>query len=150
MTGWKSALAGALALVAATGCFRQVVQTGRTPSTTVVQQDWVSTWIFGLVEAQPIDARTQCASGVATVETQTSFLNGLVGVLTIGIWTPQTVRITCATGTAALPSGTDVLHVAADATDAMVRAVLQQAAERSASLARPVAVRFDSLSPATE
>lgn len=150
MTVWKSALAGALALIVTTGCFRQVVQTGRTPSTTVVEQPWVSTWIFGLVEAQPIDARTQCPSGVATVETQTSFLNGLVGILTLGIWTPQTVRITCATGTAALPAGTEVLHVAADATDAMVQAVLQQAAERSASLAQPVAVQFDSLSPATE
>lgn len=142
MIGWSRLLAGAMLLAATTGCFRQVVQTGRAPSTTVVQQNWVSTWVFGLVAAQPIDARAQCPSGVATVETHTSFANGLVGGLTLGIWTPQSVRITCASGTAALPAGTEVLQVAADASDAVFEQVMQAAADRSAQLAAPVAVQF--------
>ena len=77
-------------------CFHQVVQTGRTPGPVVVEKPWVSTFIFGIVPAQPIDVRQQCPSGVATVETQQTFLNGLVGGITLGIYTPQSVKVTCA------------------------------------------------------
>jgi hypothetical protein len=143
-------LVGALLLTSTTACFRQVVQTGRAPSQTVVQQNWVSTWIFGLVPATPIDARAQCPSGIATVETQTSFANGLLGILTIGIWTPQTATITCAAGTAVLPTGTEVLRVAASASDAQVQDVLQQAAARASQLHRPVAVQFGDVTSAAE
>src|SRR3954468_5461074 len=90
---WSPVLVAGL-LVSA--CFHQIVQTGRTPGPTVVEKPWVSTWIFGLVAAQPIDVRQQCPNGVATVDTQESFANGLVGALTLGIYTPQSVKITCA------------------------------------------------------
>ena len=148
--GWKRRVIGLLALTATTGCFHQVVQTGRTPGQTVIQKDWVSTWVFGIVPAQPIDTRVQCPSGVATVETQTSFVNGLLTVLTIGIWAPQTARITCAAGTAALPSGIEVMHVAAGATSEQVNSTMQRAALRSAQLGRPVAVQFGETSSAGE
>jgi len=147
---WKHVVMGALLLTSTTACFRQVVQTGRAPSQTVVKQNWVSTWIFGLVPATPIDARAQCPSGVATVETQTSFANGLLSALTIGIWAPQTVTITCAAGTAALPAGTEVLRVAVSATEAQVQDVLQQAAARASQLDRPVAVQFGDVTSAAE
>lgn len=141
--GWKSRVLGACMLLPTTACFHQVVQTGRPAGTTVVEEKWVSTWIFGLVEAKPIDARAKCPSGVATIETQTSFLNGLLGALTIGIWDPQTVTITCAAKSAMLPSGTQVFHVAAQATDAMANDVMQQAIVRSAETGSRVAVQFD-------
>src|SRR5690349_3557421 len=79
-------------------CFHQIVQTGRTPGTTVIEKPWTATWIFGLVAANEISTAAQCPNGVATVETQQSFLNGLVGGLTLGIYTPQDVKITCASG----------------------------------------------------
>lgn len=147
---WKSVVCGALVLASTTGCFRQVVQTGQAPSQTVVQKNWVSTWVFGLVAAAPIDARTSCAGGVATVETLTSFANGFATALTFGIWAPQTVKMTCASGMAALPAGTELLRVAASATDAQVVEVLQQAAMRSAQLDRVVAVQFDTVPSAKE
>jgi hypothetical protein len=150
MNRWKPMLIGALVLASTTACFRQVVQTGRAPSQTVVQQSWVSTWIFGLVAATPIDARAKCPSGVATVETLTSFPNGLLSALTFGIWAPQTVRITCASGTAALPNGIERLHVAASATDTQLADVLTQAAVRSAQIARPVAVQFGDITSTKE
>ena len=53
--------------------------------------------------AEEISTVAQCPSGVATIETQQSFLNGLVGALTLGIYAPQEVRVTCASGSAALP-----------------------------------------------
>jgi hypothetical protein len=150
MNRWKTLIFGALLLASTTACFRQVVQTGRAPSQTVVQQNWVSTWVFGLVAATPIDARTKCPSGVATVETLTSFPNGLLSALTFGIWAPQTVRMTCASGTAALPTGTEIVHVAVSATDSQFSDVLQQAAARSAQLDRPVAVQFGDVTSAKE
>ena len=150
MNRWKTVVLGALVLASTTACFRQVVQTGRAPSETIVQQKWVSTWIFGLVAATPIDARTNCPSGVATVETLTSFPNGLLSVLTLGIWAPQTVQITCASGTATLPKGIELVHVAASATDAQFADMLQRAAVRSAQLDRPVAVQFNDVTSAKE
>ena len=97
-----SLLVGACLL---SGCFHQIVQTGRTPGTTVVERPWTATWLGGAVPAEEISTVAQCPSGVATIETQQSFLNGLVGLLTLGIYTPQDVKVTCASGSAAAPVG---------------------------------------------
>lgn len=93
-------------------CYHQIVQTGRTPGTTVVERPWTATWLWGLVPAEEISVVAQCPNGVATIETQQSFLNGLVGGLTLGIYTPQEVRVTCASASSALPTGRhiDVAH----------------------------------------
>jgi len=40
------------------------------------------------------------AAGVARVETQQSFLNGLVSLLTLSIFTPMEITITCGQGDA--------------------------------------------------
>jgi len=94
---WIPAL---LVVLSSAGCYHQVVETGRPPSTTVVDRPWVKTWFWGLIEPDPIDARPECATGVSVIQTETSFMNGLVGALTFGIYTPQHVRITCATESA--------------------------------------------------
>jgi hypothetical protein len=103
-----SLLAAAMLLSA---CYHQVVQTGRTPGTTVIERPWTATWLWGLVPATEISVAAQCPNGVARVVTEQSFLNGLVGALTLGIYTPQDVRITCASGTSALPGAREI-HVA--------------------------------------
>lgn len=90
------------------GCYRQVVQTGRTPTSTVIDRPWTHTWLWGLVAATPIDVTTQCRSGIATVVTEQTFMNGLVTVLTLGIYGPRHVTITCATGSALAPDGRGV------------------------------------------
>ena len=93
------AIAGCVLL---SGCFHQAVSTGMAPGTTVVRKPWTSTWIFGLVEAKPINVRQECPGGVAFVTSKMTFLNGLAQVLTFGIWAPQDVTITCAGGRASL------------------------------------------------
>lgn len=90
----------AAAAVLACGCYRQAVQTGRTPSATVIHRPWTHTFLWGLVPAEPIDVTTECRSGIATVVTEQSFLNGVATVLTLGIWTPRDVTIRCATASA--------------------------------------------------
>ncbi len=96
-------------LLVSSACYRQVVQTGRTPAATVIDRPWTHTWLWGLVPASPIDVTSQCRSGIATVVTEQSFMNGLVGVLTLGIYTPRHVTITCATGSAIAPARTPLL-----------------------------------------
>ena len=92
-------------------CYHQVVRSGLPPSSTVIERPWVRTWVFGLVPAKPIDLRQECPGGAAVVETQQTFLNGLVGALTLGIFTPQSVRVTCAAAAGAAPSGAAVFEV---------------------------------------
>ncbi len=142
----RLALAGALLLT--TACYHAVVETGRPAGATVVRKPWVNTFVFGLVGAQPIDVTAQCPSGVARVETQQTFVNGLVSALTFNIYTPQSATITCAAGgTGALdprlnPSGHQVVDVAAGATAAERDAAVRSAAEASAQSGQPVFVRF--------
>jgi hypothetical protein len=103
--------AGACVLLA--GCFHQVVSTGLAAGTNRVERPWTSTWIFGLVEAKPIDVRQQCPDGAAFIESKMTFMNGLATLLTLGIWDPWTVTITCASGgRASLDPTTTTLELA--------------------------------------
>ncbi len=116
---WGGVVVAALVL---SGCFHQVVNTGRPAGATKVEKPWTSTWIFGLVEAPPIDVRQQCSGGVAIIESKMTFVNGLASMLTLGIWTPLTVSVTCASGgRASLDAGMPTLPLGTDA-DAVERA----------------------------
>lgn len=123
-------------------CFHQVVQTGRAPGTTVIERPWTATWLWGLVPADEISTAAQCPTGVATVETQQSFANGLVGILTLGIYTPQEVKITCAAGGAALPTGAREIRVASGASLEERTEAIRQAIETAERTHEMVVVRY--------
>ena len=78
------------------GCFHATVETGATPSTVVIDKPFASAWIYGLVPPSTVSTTEKCPNGVAKVETQESFLNQLVGFLTLGIYTPMHIKVTCA------------------------------------------------------
>lgn len=103
---------------------------------------WVSTWMWGLVPAQPIDVRSECPSGVATIATQQTFGNGFLSMLTLGIWAPQSVTVTCAGGRAELPAGTRVFVVAPEASAEAQDAVMREAIQWSIAQRRIVAVAY--------
>ncbi len=96
----KISLVALIALLS-TGCFRVTVNTGATPSETVIDKPWVLSFVAGLVPPPEIDAKATCPAGVATVVTERSFLNGLVGSLTNSLFTPMHTKVTCAAGAAA-------------------------------------------------
>jgi len=133
-----------LALVAflGTGCFHQIVQTGQAAGPTVIDKQWVPGWLWGLVANDDVDVRRECPMGVATVETEQSFVNGLVAVVTIGIYTPQHVRITCASRSASLPAGMRELTIPVGATNDAALEIVRQAIQESAETHAPVALRF--------
>ena len=77
-------------------CYHATVSTGLRPSTVKIEQKWASGWIYGLVPPEMVETMEQCPAGVAQVDTQHSFLNQLVGGLTMGIYTPMEIVVTCA------------------------------------------------------
>lgn len=131
--------AGSLFLSA---CFHQVVQTGLPAGTTVVDKQFVSTWLWGLVPANDLDVRQQCPGGVAIIETEQSFVNGVVAVVTFGIYTPQHVRVTCSSRTASLPRGAAELVAPASATMEELNQLVERATEESAANHAAVVIRF--------
>jgi hypothetical protein len=141
MRGRRFALLSLLA-VAATGCYHQVVQTGRPAGSTTVDKPMVATWLWGLIPATELDVRAQCPTGVAVVETETSFMNGLLAVITLGIFTPQHVKVTCASGTAMLPRNAAEINVAENANAAERAEAIREAIEQSLERHGPVVVRF--------
>jgi hypothetical protein len=86
----------ALLVIGLPACFHATIDTGATPSTQVVEKGFASGWIYGLVPPSTVSTAAQCPNGVAKVETQQSFVNRLVGALTLGIYTPMAIKVTCA------------------------------------------------------
>jgi hypothetical protein len=81
-----------------TGCYRAEINTGATPSGKVITRPIASGFLWGLVGPKPIDARQECgASRVAKVETQHSFVNSVIAAVTLGIYTPIRITVTCST-----------------------------------------------------
>lgn len=91
-------LVAVIALLPATACYRVTVVTGAPPAPQVVNKPWQMGWVLGLVPPPELNVKEQCAQGVAQVQTQRSFLNGLVSNLTYSIFTPMSAKITCAGG----------------------------------------------------
>ncbi len=95
----RCALAIALTtLLVTTGCYHQVVPTGASPAPgNAAVTKTASLYFYGLVGAE-VDTTADCPRGAAVIETQQTFVNGLLALVTLGIYTPQTVTITCAAG----------------------------------------------------
>jgi Bor protein len=87
--------AGLLAL-SLSGCFHAVLTTGLPAGPDVVIRPWASSFLFGLVPPEIVNGGAVCPAGVARVETSHSFLNWLVSVGTVGVYTPMTLTFTCA------------------------------------------------------
>jgi hypothetical protein len=131
-----------LATVSTTGCFHQVIQTGRTAGTTTVEKNYVATWLWGIVPAKPIDVRQQCPGGVATIETQQTFMNGFVSLLTLGIYAPQHLKVTCAASTAGMPPGAFELRLPVDASEEERTALVADAVARTVESGIPLVLRY--------
>ena len=130
--------AGAVvAAFALTGCYHSVIQTGRPESSDVISIKWANGFIYGLVPPPVVETAARCTNGVAKVETQHSFLNGLAAVVTFGIYTPIQIDVTCAArGTASAES---VIKVEKGKTAAQA---LSEAAALAVEKDSPVFVQF--------
>ena len=88
--------------VVAAGCFEHTYTLGAgAPAGPVVYDEWQNHWLGGLIGERTHELGEVCPSGNATIHDEQTFLNGLVAVLTSGIYTPTTVTIRCSTGQSA-------------------------------------------------
>ena len=96
-------MAAALTLIiVTTGCFEHTYTMGQGASAApVVYDEWHSQWLGGLIGERNLDINVLCPSGNATIHDEQSFLNGLVTVLTTGIYSPTTVKVRCEGGRSA-------------------------------------------------
>jgi hypothetical protein len=115
------------------GCYHATIETGRAPSPVTVEDKWADSWIYGLVPPATINPTPRCTNGIARVETELSFLNQLVGFLTLGIYTPMSITVTCAQGSATRPVPDDTT----------IAASFSAAVVLSRQLGGPVLVRLE-------
>src|SRR3989475_12938004 len=125
------------------GCFHATIETGLAPSNQVIEKGFASSWIAGLVPPSTVETQAKCPHGVSKVETQLSFVNQLVAFLTLDIYTPMNIKVTCAEGGRASRSPTaPTIDVGANATAEQIRNAISRAAELSARDSVPVYVEF--------
>ena len=94
----RSLFAAAALVLLGTGCYHVTVITGAPAAPTTIDKQWQNSFVYGLVPPPEIDARSTCTQGVSKVETERSFVNGLVSFLTWQIYTPIHATVTCASG----------------------------------------------------
>lgn len=92
----------------ASGCYATTLRSGVMPEPKPsIEHDasWHHGVVFGIAELSgPYDLAELCPHGWAEITTETSFLNGLVDMITGGIYNPQTVTVRCAAARPLLPS----------------------------------------------
>jgi hypothetical protein len=125
-----------LALFALAGCYHAVIETGRPAGSTVITKPWAMSFVYGLVPPPVENVAQQCTNGVSKVETQHSFLNGLVAILSGGIVTPMQIDVTCA------GAGGDDDALAMVRVEGNPRAALVQAIELSITTGKAVYAAF--------
>lgn len=133
---------GVLLLVPAlSACYHARIETGARPGSHVIDKPFALSFVYGLIPPPVVSTAQQCPQGAAVVETQQSFVNGLVNMLTFGLVTPMQITVTCAAeDAAALPA--EAVTVAAAASDADAQTAIARAADRAVEAGEPVLVRF--------
>lgn len=86
-----------LASLALAGCHVVRYETGRPPSPRVVTIP-VNYFFWGLKGRHAVDLDAACPEGAARWESKATFTNKVLGVITLGIYVPRTVKIVCAEG----------------------------------------------------
>ena len=88
-----------LLLIGQAGCYRASFYTDPKLVRGLEHDQWTSFFVFGLVGTQEIDVRNFCEGRpIAEVKTGGNFATSLVSAVTLGIYTPRKVYVTCAAG----------------------------------------------------
>jgi len=94
-------------LLSVGGCHQVTSIDPSYPSAPVTHDEWTDFFVFGIVGDEAFDSGDYCSGDAATVVTGANVGTAIVGVLTLGIYTPRKVYISCdpASGTAAEEQG---------------------------------------------
>ena len=93
----KKVLAVAVGIVLTSGCATQSFVVGDGSVQAPKTENMQSFFISGLGQKQEVDAAQVCGGSdkVARVEAEQKFIDGLLGTLSFGIYTPRTARVYC-------------------------------------------------------
>lgn len=109
----------------------------------MVEKKWASSFIYGIVPAK-VDVSDECPNGIASAKRKMSFVNGLVGTLTLNIYLPQNVKVTCAAGgsmSSAVPETESDFTLSEEASTQEVNQTLSAASAEAAMADKPVTVQ---------
>ncbi len=86
-----------IALAALTGCATQTFHVQNGSSTAPSKQTMQPFFVYGIGQTQEMNAAEICggADKIAKVEVIQNFLDGVLGVVTWGIYTPRTAKVFC-------------------------------------------------------
>jgi hypothetical protein len=85
-----------LLLLGLAGCYRASFYTDPKLVRGLEHDQWTDFFIFGLVGTEEIDVRSFCeGKPIAEVKTGANFATSFVSAITIGIYTPHKVYVTC-------------------------------------------------------
>lgn len=92
----KIVIAGLLAIMGS-GCATQTYLLANRGETTPSYDKMQTFFVSGIGQEQEVNAAEICdgADKIAKVQTQQTFLNGLLGAITYGIYTPRQIRVYC-------------------------------------------------------
>ena len=92
----KMLLATALALLI-TGCAQQTFTVQNKPAAVAPKETITHHFFVSGIERKTVDAAKICggAENVVKAETQQTFVNGLLGFIALGIYTPLEARVYC-------------------------------------------------------
>jgi hypothetical protein len=121
-----------------TGCYHAKITTDKNPSNNVIENQWAHSFVFGLVPPATVETAQQCPNGVSMVETKISFLNGLVSGLTFNLYTPMSIKVTCAADGMSSTSDTPETQVSKAADYETISKSLEEAAYQSLYSGGPV------------
>ena len=97
MRGWMRGLLAATLLL--TGCYT-ISYRGRGSGSGMEKSEWGNYFLWGLVGETDLDLEQACPGGAARWKSQQTFVQGLIGLVTLGIYIPRSVIVECATGAA--------------------------------------------------
>ncbi|WP_345830793.1 Bor family protein [Erwinia sp. HDF1-3R] len=84
-------------IIMLSGCAKQSFDMRKNDTDRPAKVETHHFFISGLAQSKTIDAATVCggADKVSRTETQLTFMNGFLNVITFGIYTPREARVYC-------------------------------------------------------
>ncbi len=77
------------------GCHTFRFHVSDAPSDPIPVVDRKTFWVFALFPTMEVDVRTICPAGVAEIDEETTFTDGLFTVLTLNVYSPRTSYYYC-------------------------------------------------------
>jgi len=83
---------GAVLLLGGCHTMRFTVNAGEVAN---VVEERKSFWLWGLTPTRTVDVSRHCPHGAVAVREETTFVDGLFGLVTLGIWSPRSSSYFC-------------------------------------------------------